>query len=214
MPDDPPVMTIYIGYEYLAAEQLGILLIELHRMFDEVLYADRPSFRTLPDAPEARLRIETVVTGESITMAFVQGITQVIGSADPAMTGVVGGAAALYVVGRLLLGTLNRIEALRARVLRDNMEHDRGRLDLDARRLEILSQQQELIARPTAELDSPRADLSDMLTVLETAAPGRSRDGHLALAERLKPHLDAIAQIVSDENIHIARVTVPEQRNK
>jgi hypothetical protein len=206
-------MTIYIGYEYLAAEQLGILLIELHRMFDEVLYADRPAFRTLPDAPEARLRIETVVTGESITIAVVQGITQVIGSADPAMAGIVGGAAAVYVVGLLLLGILNRIAALRARVLRDNRENDRGHLDLDAKRLELLGQQQELIATPTAESDSPRADLSDMLVVLETAAPDRSHDRQLALAERLKPHLDAIVQIASDENIHIVRVTVPEQRN-
>lgn len=213
MPDDPPATTIYIGYEYLAAEQLGILLTELHRMFDKVLYADRPAFRTLPDAPEARLRIETVVTGDSITIAVVQGITQVIGSADPAMAGIVGGAAALYVVGRLLLGILNRIEALRARVLRDNRENDRGHLELDAKRLELLGQQQELTARPTAELDSPRADLSDMLVVLEAAAPDRSHARQLALAERLKPHLDAIAQIASDENIHIVRVTVPEQRN-
>lgn len=213
MPDDSPVLTVYVGYQYLAAQQMGILLVELHGLFDELLYADRPIFRELPSAPAARLRIETVVTGESITISLVQGVTQLMGSADPSMVGIASGMAALSGVGMLLLRLLHRAEDLRAKWLRDSRENDRQQLELAEKRLDLRSRELELNARGADAAQSRRAALLDTLAVLNELAPGRDPDQQEALAERLMPHLDAVAQIASDENIHTMRVTVPKQRN-
>jgi hypothetical protein len=207
-------MTIYIDYEYLAAEQLGTLLAGLHGLFDEILYADFPAFRTLPNAPRARLRIETVATGNSITLSLVPGITQVVTAPGMAMTQLAGGAAALFGVARLVLGLAGKMETLRAKVLRDNRENELGKLEVKAKNLEVQSKQQELIPRPAAEPEFPRTDLSDILAVLQTMAPDRSRDQQEALAERLKPPLDMIIQVVSDKNIRIVRVNISGQRKE
>lgn len=211
MPDDPPVLTIYLGYEYLAVQQLGILLLELHGLFDELLYADAPVFRDLPSAPAARLRVETVVTGESITISVVQGVTQVVASADPSVVGIASGMAALSAAGMLLLRLLHRAEDLRAKWLRDSRENDRQHLELDGKRLELRSREMELNASMAESAQNRRAVLLDTLAVLAEQVPDRDPAQQEALAERLMPHLDAIAQIASDENIHTTRVTVPKQ---
>jgi hypothetical protein len=213
VPDDSPVLTIYVGYEYLAVQQLGILLLELHGLFDELLYADRPVFRELPSAPAARLRIETVMTGESITISLVQGVTQVVGSTDPSVVGIASGMAALSGAGMLLLRLLHRVEDLRAKWRRDNRENDRQQLELAEKRLELRSRELELNVRMADAAQNRQAVLLDTLAVLAELAPDRDPVQQEALAERLMPHLDALAQVASDQNIHTMRVTVPEQRN-
>jgi hypothetical protein len=71
MPANASDLSVYLEYEYLAARQLGGLLLGLHGVYDELLYADAPFLRQLPTAPAARLMshldaIAQVVSEESI----------------------------------------------------------------------------------------------------------------------------------------------------
>jgi len=210
VPDDSPVLTIYVSYEYLAVQQLGTLLLELDGLFDELLYADAPDLRELPSAPAARLRIQTVVTGESITVSVIQGVTQIAGSADPSMVGIASGMAALSAAGMLLLRLLHRAEDLRAKWLRDSRENDQQHLELARKRLELRGRELELNASMADAAQSRRSAFLVTLAVLAEQAPSRDPDQQEALAERLMPHLEAIARIAGDENIRTIRVTAPK----
>lgn len=211
MPDDSLALVIYVSYEYLAVQQLGVLFLGLHGLFDELLYADVPEFRELPGAAAARLRIETVATGDSITVSVVQGVTQIAGSADPSLVGVASGLAALSGAGMLLLRLLHRAEDLRAKWLRNSRENDERELDLAGKRLDLLGKELQLSDRVAELARNREAILGDTLAVLAEQAPDRPSAQQEALAERLRPHLDAIAHLVYDDNISTVRVTVPRQ---
>jgi hypothetical protein len=212
--DDHSALTVYISYQYLAAQQLGTLLLELHGLFDELLYADTPEFRQLPSAPAARLRVESVVTGNSITISVVQGVTQMVGSADPTMVGVASGLATLSAAGMLLLRMLHRAEDLRAKWLRDSRENDRQRLELAGKKIDLLGKELQLSAHVAEAARNRQAIFADTVQVLAEQAPNRQPTQQEILAERLVPHLDAIAQVAYDENINTMRVTVPKQNSR
>ncbi len=208
MADEMSALRIYIDYEYLAAQQLGELLLGVHGLFDDLLYADAPYLRELPSAPAARLRIETVETGGSITVSVVHGITQLVGSADPALVSVTSGLAALVATGSLVLRLLNRAEDLRAKWLRDHRIDEHHKLELADKQLDVIGKGLEL--RALAETaQSRQLSLEDTKAVLAEQAPNRPPDQQDALAERLKPHLDAIAQIIYDDNIRRVSITLP-----
>lgn len=210
MADDLPALSLYLDYEYLAAQQFGDLLLGLHGVFDELLYADSPVLRHLPTAPAARLRIKTVETGSSITVYVIQGVTQMVGSADPSLVGVASGLTALAAAGTLIMRLLHRAEDLRAKWLRDNRANEQQQLDVAAKRLDVFSKELQL-RELAGTKQNQQARLEDTLAVLAEQNPDRNPEQQSALAGRLTPHLDAIARIMYDDNIREMRVTLPRK---
>lgn len=209
MPEDRAVLSVYLDYEYLAAQQLGDLLLGLHGVFDELLYADAPYLRQLPSAPAARLRIETVETGNSVTVYLAHGITQLVGSADPALVRVMSGAVALTATGRLVIRLLHRAEDLRAKILRDNRADERAQLELAEQRLELAGKGLELRAA-AAEMERRQVLQEDVRAALAQVVPDRQPDQQAALAERLTAPLELIIRTVDSDNIRSTRITLPE----
>jgi hypothetical protein len=205
VPDDAPAMRVYLDYDYLAAQQLGELLVGLHGLFDEIQYAGAPYLRQLPTAAAARLRIEAAETGRSITVTLVPGLTQLVASADPALVSVVSGAAVLAAVGTAIMRVLSRAEGLRAKWRHDNRVDEMERLEIADKRLDVIAKERALAG---LEQDRHRR-LSDTRAVLGEHLPERAAQQHDALAERLLPHLDAIAAILGDDNIRGVRITLP-----
>lgn len=210
VPDETSTLSIYIDYEYLAAQQFGELLIGLHGVFDEFLYADAPYLRQLPSAPAARLRIETVEIGNSLTVYLVHGITQLVGAADPALVRVASGMAALTATGALVIRLLRRAEDLRAKYMSDSRADERARLEIAEKRLDLAGKGLELRASAAEIEQIQQTRLADTKAVLAEQAPDRQPEQQDVLAVRLMPHLDAIARIMTDDNIRAMRITLPE----
>jgi hypothetical protein len=210
MPEEASALRIYIDYDYLAAQQLGDLLIGLHGLFDEILYADAPYLRQLPSAPAARLRIQRIDTGNSVTVYLMQGITQVVKSADPTLVSVTSGTAALAAAGTLILRLLRRAEDLRAKWQHDSRLDEQRKIELAGKRLDLAGKELELRALAESE-QNRRMRLADAKAVLDQQTPNRDPQQQEVLAERLAPHLDAIAQLVYDENIRRIEVTLPHE---
>lgn len=210
MPANASDLSVYLEYEYLAARQLGGLLLGLHGVYDELLYADAPFLRQLPTAPAARLRIDTVETGSSVTVYLAHGITQLTASADPSLVGLASGMAALTATGALILRILHRFEDLRAKVMRDSRENERAQIELADKRLDLAAKVLELSVSLGEVEQVKRAQLAEVKTVLAEQTPDRTPDQQDALAARLMPHLDAIAQVVSEESIRAVRIVLPD----
>jgi hypothetical protein len=210
MVDAASELRIYIDYEYLAVQQLGELLVELNELFDKILYAEAPYLRDLSSAPAARLRIASVVTGESITVCVTQGVMQVIGSSDPALVRVVGGAGALVVLGRLVIRLLSRVVDLRAKWRHDNRADESQQLELAEKRLDLIGKGLELRSLIEAE-QSRQLMIQDTMEILTEQLPDRSPAQLEALAEQLKPHVSAFMRTVSDPNIRRVDVTLAPQ---
>jgi hypothetical protein len=210
MSADSPTLNVYIAYEYLAAQQFGELLLGLQGVYDELLYADAPFLRQLPSAPAARLRIETIETGNSVTVYLAHGITQLVGSADPSLVRAAGGVAALTATGTLIMRLFHRAEDLRAKFLRDSRANEREQIEIASKKLDLAGKARELGAS-AAEIEQIRqASLAEVTTALAEQAPGRPPAQQDALAERLMPYLETIARIVADENIREVRITPPD----
>jgi hypothetical protein len=210
MPANASDLSVYLEYEYLAAQQLGGLLLGLHGVYDELLYADAPFLRQLPTAPAARLRIDTVETGSSVTVYLAHGITQLTASADPSLVGLASGMAALTATGALILRILHRFEDLRAKVMRDSRENERAQIELADKRLDLAAKVLELSVSLGEVEQVKRAQLAEVKTVLAEQTPDRTPDQQDALAARLMSHLDAIAQVVSEESIRAVRIVLPD----
>jgi hypothetical protein len=207
MPDHVPAIRVYLDYDYLAAQQLGEFLLGLHGLFDEVQYAAAPHLRQLPSAPAARLRIETAETGGSITLSLVAGVTQLVGSADPALVSVLSGVTVLTIVGTAITRVLSRAEDLRAKWRHDNRVDEVERLEIADKRLDVIAK-----GRALADLEQDRQSrLNDTKAVLTEYLPARPAEQQDALAERLVPHLDAIVRIIGDDNIRGVQIALPGQ---
>jgi len=207
MPEEAPAIRVHLGYDYLAADQLGRFLLGMHGLFDEIQYADAPYLRQLPSASAARLRIEYAVTGSSITVSLVHGVTQLVGSADPALVSVVSGVTALTATGTLIVRLISRTEDLRAKWRHDNRMDELERLDVADRQLDVIAK-----GRALAGMEKgPQSRLNETEAVLVEYFPARPAEQQASLAERLAPHLDAITQIIGDDNIRSVQITVPRQ---
>jgi hypothetical protein len=209
VPEGTVALSFYIDYEYLAAQQLGDLLLGLHGVFDDLLYADEPYLRQLPSAPAARLRIQAIETGNSMTVYLVHGVTQLVGAADPALVSVASGAATLTATGMLILRLLHRAEDLRGKYLRDSRADEQAQLDLADKRLDLARKSLELRAA-TAELEQRQLRVEDVKTILAKQDPNRQPEQRSALAEQLMPSLELIVRTIDSDNIRSARITLPE----
>jgi hypothetical protein len=207
MPEEAPAIRIYLDYDYLAAQQLGQLLLGMHGLFDEIQYADAPYLRQLPSAPAARLRIEHAETGGSIVVSFVHGVTQLVGSADPALVSVVSGVTALTATGTLIVRLLSRTEDLRAKWRHNHRVDEIERLEVADKQLDVIAK-----GRALANMgEDPQFRLDETRAVLAEYFPARPAERQATLAERLAPHLDAITQIIGDDNIRGVQITLPHQ---
>jgi hypothetical protein len=207
MPDNRSALSIYLDYDYLTARQLGGLLLDMHGVFDGLLYIDAPWLRHLKYEQEASLRISAVDTTSSVTVYLVQGITQVVGSADPGLVATVSGVAALTTMGTLMLRMLNRAEELRAKFLQDNRANEARQLELKEKRLALQGQELKLSAR--AELERGQR-VTDAKAVLAEQYPGLSPAQRDALSEQLWPHLESILELTQAENVRRIEITLPE----
>src|SRR5580658_4704557 len=147
MTEEAETLRIYIDYDYLAAEQLGGLLSQLHEIYSTILYSEAPYMRQLPSAPQARLRVDAINTGGSILISLVQGVTQVVGSSDPMLIGVTSGIAALGTAGTIILRLLSRSLDVRAKWRRGDREDEAARIELDSRHLDLESHRLEVLGK-------------------------------------------------------------------
>lgn len=210
MTDATPQLRLYIEYEYLAAQQLGELLAQLHLLFDELQYAEAPYLRQLSSTPAARLRVASAATGESITVYLAQGIMQLVKSSDPALTTIVGGTTGLVVLGRLLIPLLNRIGALRAQWRRDNRTDEYQRLQVTEKEIEVKGKEFELRQHIEAQ-QARQIMLQETMEILTEQFPARTAVQREELAAHLQPHLDAFIRTASEPNIRRVEVTLPAQ---
>jgi hypothetical protein len=210
MPANASDLSVYLGYEYLAAEQLGGLLLGLHGVYDELLYADEPVMRQLPGGPAARLRIAAVETGNSVTVYLAQGITQLVGSADPSLIQVAASTAALTATGALILRFAHGLEKLRAKIMSDNRTNELAEIDVADKRMDLAIKAREAGASRGEVERAERPRLADVEVVLAEQTPARTPAQRAALAQRLLPRLDAIALILAEENIREVRITLPD----
>lgn len=210
MTEETEVLRIYIDYDYLAAEQLGELLLRVHEIYADILYSESPYLRQLPTAPQARLRVDAVNTGGSVVVSLVQGITQVLASSDPTLVGVTGGIAALAATGTIILRVLSRSLDVRAKWRRDDREDEARRIELESRRLDVLGKELELNARAEALIrqHDNREIVLQVLTEQFPALPPQQQD---ELANQVIPRLNAIEQVLSEDNIRQVSITPPEQ---
>jgi hypothetical protein len=210
MPANASALSVYLDYEYLAAQQLGGLLLGTHGVYDELFYADAPFWRQLPNAPAARLRIDTVETGNSVTVFLAQGITQLVGSADQPLVQVASSTAALTATGALILRFLHGWVNLRAKITRTSREHKLAQIEVADKGLDLAIKARDagISLAEVERVERPR--LAQVEAILSGQAPGRTPDQRAALARRLMPHLDAIALVLAEENIREVRITLPD----
>lgn len=210
-------LRIYIDYDYLAAEQLGELLSRVHEVYSAILYSEAPYMRRLPSAPQARLRVDAINTGGSVLISLVQGVTQVVGSSDPALIGITSGIAALGATGTVILRILSRSLDVRAKWRRGDREDEAARIELDSRRLDLETHRLEVLGkelefRARAESQIHEYDHREVLRqVLAEQFPQRLPQQREELADQLTASLDAIIQQLSQDNIRRVSVTPPDQ---
>lgn len=210
MPANASTLSVYIDYDYLAAEQLGGLLLGLHGVYEELLYADAPFMRELPGASAARLRIDTVETGNSVTVHLAQGITQLVGSADPSLVQVAGSTAALTATGVLILRFAHSFENLRAKIMRNSRTNELAEIEVADKRIDLAAKAREASTSRAEVERAERPRLAEVEVALADQAPDRTPAQRAALAERLMPRLDAIALILAEGNIREVRITLPD----
>lgn len=210
MTEDAETLRIYIDYEYLAAGQLGELLIRLHEIYSTILYSEAPQLRQLPSAPQARLRVDAINTGGSVLMSLAQGINQVMASSDPTLVGVTSGIAALGATGTIILRILSRSLDVRAKWRRGDREDEAMRIQLDSQRLDVSGQELELRARAEAQIREHEYT-GIVRQVLAEQFPERPPQQRDELADQIVPRLDAIIQQLSQDNILQVSVTPPDQ---
>ena len=214
MTEEADALRIYIDYDYLAAEQLSELLFRVHDIYSEaLLYSEAPHLRQLPTAPQARLRVDAINTGGSVTVYLVQGITQVVASSDPTLVGITSGIVALAATSMVILRVLSRSLDVRAKWRRDDREDaarrielDSRSLDLESKRLDVLGKELELRTRAEAQVHEQK---EIVLQTLAEQFPKRIPEQRDKLADQLAPHLDAITRLMSEDNIRQVSITPP-----
>jgi hypothetical protein len=217
MTEEAGILRIYIDYDYLAAEQLGELLIRVHEIYSTILYSEAPYMRQLPSAPQARLRVDAINTGGSVLVSLVQGVTQVIASSDPTLVGVTSGIAALGATGTIILRILSRSLDVRAKWRRGDREDEAARIQLDSRRLDLEAQRLEFLGkelefRARAENQTRGHEYRDIVRqVLAEQFPQRLPQQREELADQVTPIVDAIIQQFSQDNIRQVSVSAPDQ---
>jgi hypothetical protein len=113
-------------------------------------------------------------------------------------------------MGTLLLRLLSRAEDLRAKWRHDNRTDEYQKLELAEKRLDVIGRELELRAfARTAENRQLR--LEDTKAVIVEQIPNRPAEQQDALAEQLMPNLDAIAEVMCDDNIRRVRIALPRQ---
>jgi hypothetical protein len=208
MTEEAEVLRIYIDYEYLAAEQLGELLVGVHEIYNDILYSETQHLRQLPTAPQARVRVDAINTGGSVVVSLVQGITQVVGSSNPMLVGVTSGVAALAATSKIILRGLSRSLDVRDKWRRGDREDEAKRLELDSRRIENLGKELEVRARAEAQ-NRERDDREIVLQVLAEQFSALSQQQRDELADQLVPRLEAITRVLSEDNIRQVSITPP-----
>jgi hypothetical protein len=213
MTEEAEALRIYIDYDYLAAEQLSELLFRVHDIYSDILYSEAPHLRQLPTAPQARLRVDAINTGGSVTVYLVQGITQVVASSDPTLVGITSGIVALAATSMVILRVLSRSLDVRAKWRRDDREDaarrielDSRSLDLESKRLDVLGKELELRTRAEAQVHEQK---EIVLQTLAEQFPKRIPEQRDKLADQLAPHLDAITRLMSEDNIRQVSITPP-----
>src|ERR1700722_16592712 len=206
MTEAAETLRIYIDYDYLAAEQLGELLVRVHEIYSTILYSETPHLRQLPTAPQARLRVDAINTGGSVLVSLAQGISQVVASSDPPLVGVASGIAALGATGTIILRILSRSLDVRTKWRRGDREDEAMRIQLDSQRLDVLGKELELRARTESRIREH--EYRDIVRqVLAEKFPESVPQHRDELADQLMPRLDAIIRDLSQENI--LQVSVP-----
>jgi hypothetical protein len=210
MADDPSALHIHIRFDYLNAQQLGRLLLGLDGIYEDVLYAEAPHLKGLPSSGQARLRVGTVRTGNSITVEVVQGITQVAASADPTLVGIASGAGTLLTLGLLLtrflrsaIGVLDAREDLRDKKVRNQLEHERQRIEIDGLHLTL---------RGLADIERSeriRRQLEDVNLVLSEQVPQLTPARREELATDVQQRLQAVERVFGSANIQRVSIALP-----
>jgi hypothetical protein len=221
MTEEAEALRIYIDYDYLAAEQLAELLFRVHEIYSDILYSETPHLRQLPTAPQARLRVDTINTGGSVTVYLVQGITQVVASSDPTLVGVTTDVVALAATGTIILRVLSRWLDVRAKWRRGDrenearrIENEAGRIELSSRSLDVESKRLDLLRKGLELRAHAEAQIHEHQEIIQQAVdeqlPELSPQQRDGLASQLAPHLEALARLASEDNIRQISITPPD----
>ena len=108
-PVDERPLLLYVSYrEFLNVEQFANLLRSIDEVYEAFYFVEVPN-PSRPSRPlSTRLRLGRAETGNSVTVEFFQGITQIISSVPPELRGVAGGAVVLQLVSRILINHFRR----------------------------------------------------------------------------------------------------------
>jgi hypothetical protein len=98
-------LSVYVQYEFMSARQVSEILGGIDGLYEAFVRAESGVAYSVDRDDSARLRIASIDTGNSLTLNLIQGIQQLVYSADIPTGAVVGaGGLALVWTARAIIG--------------------------------------------------------------------------------------------------------------